>query len=294
MSSQHPDHPYPVLTHEELCELIQKLSLIFDVVRVVDAVSLFVVDMDRNGHCRMQSHHCHEIWHKNKRCENCISLLSYLKKTRLTKFEFIGEDVYHVTSQYILADQKPFTLEIVQKITGDVLRNSLDSPSLHQQLESYSALLYSDSLTGIHNRRYYDDQVADLRLDAIAMLDLDNFKKLNDTYGHIQGDSFLEDAAQELKAMVRSSDIVLRYGGDEFFLAFQNISRENLMEKLEKIRLRLHELGQRRFPDLELSASIGAVMGSAPVSKLLPYADSALYQAKSRKNHLFFHEDFIR
>lgn len=285
--------PFPVLSHNELNELIEQLSLIYDIVRLVDATSLYVVDIDTDGKCYYQGHHCHEVWHKKKRCENCVSLASYLGKTRLTKYEFLNDDVYHVTSQYIEVDELPYTLEIVQKVAPEALRGSMGTPSLLQQIEDYSTLIYSDSLTSIHNRRYYDEQVAKLRLDAVVMIDLDNFKSLNDTYGHMEGDHFLTEAALLIQSRIRISDILLRYGGDEFLLAFPNITRAVLMDKLEGIRSRIHELGLRKYPELNLSISAGAAMGSVSAGELMPYADKALYEAKEKKNQVQLWRDFI-
>lgn len=77
--------------------------------------------------------------------------------------------------------------------------------------------IYIDSVSGLYNRRYYDEQLSELcSAQALVMLDVDSFKMINDSYGHQTGDAALHMIAQAVKSCVRSSDAVVRYGGDEF------------------------------------------------------------------------------
>ena len=97
--------------------------------------------------------------------------------------------------------------------------------------------LYRDSLTDAYNRRYYEEVVRKTIGPAgVALLDVDNFKICNDTYGHYAGDMALKTAANAIQSCIRESDLLIRYGGDEFLLVLPGIPGDFLQTKLEQIR----------------------------------------------------------
>ncbi len=108
---------------------------------------------------------------------------------------------------------------------------------LQETTESYRAKLYHDVLTGTYNRRYYEDIASRIVGPAgIALIDVDDFKICNDTYGHYAGDMALETAANAIRSCIRESDLLIRYGGDEFLLVLPGIPGDILQTKLEQIR----------------------------------------------------------
>lgn len=103
-------------------------------------------------------------------------------------------------------------------------------------------ILYRDSLTGAYNRRYYEEVVRKTIGPAgVALLDVDNFKICNDTYGHYAGDMALKTAANAIQSCIRESDLLIRYSGDEFLLVLPGIPGDFLQTKLEQIRAALKE-----------------------------------------------------
>lgn len=95
---------------------------------------------------------------------------------------------------------------------------------LQETAESYRAKLYHDVLTGTYNRRYYEDIASRIVGPAgIALMDVDDFKICNDTYGHHAGDVALKTVASAIQSCIRSSDLLIRYGGDEFLLVLPGI-----------------------------------------------------------------------
>ena len=97
--------------------------------------------------------------------------------------------------------------------------------------------LYKDALTGAYNRRFYEDEVKDMNGPAgVAVIDLDDFKIYNDTYGHHAGDLVLETAADIIRRYVRKSDMLIRYGGDEFLLILPDIQSDIFAAKLKMIQ----------------------------------------------------------
>ena len=95
------------------------------------------------------------------------------------------------------------------------------------------------------------------------MIDMDNFKHINDRFGHQAGDAALYRAAQAIKSQIRSDDELVRYGGDEFFLLFRDLPQQILEKKLQSIRATLDEIVIEEYPELHISASIGGDYGEA-------------------------------
>lgn len=165
--------------------------------------------------------------------------------------------------------------------------------------ESMRKQAYYDHLTGVYNRAMFmiqlrhDMKQADRnqKLVSVLFLDLDAFKAVNDTYGHAIGDLLLQQVAGRLKACVRSSDTVARFGGDEFAIILTNITEaENVREVAEKIRQSLLAPYDLHGNSLTISASIGFSIypaDSQDPQALIDLADRAMYRVKfSGKNNV--------
>jgi two-component system cell cycle response regulator len=151
-----------------------------------------------------------------------------------------------------------------------------------------------DALTGIWNRRAIFEALA-RELDraarqeipvAIVLIDLDHFKLVNDTHGHLVGDEVLRETAQRIRSMVRSYDAVGRYGGEEFLVVAPECDARRAMDLAERIRLSLLQGPiQTSGPAIPVTLSLGVVhleKGSQmEINKVLSAADQALYKAKS-------------
>ena len=148
-------------------------------------------------------------------------------------------------------------------------------------------LLYIDSLTSVYNRRYYDEhfQGSD-NIQAMVVIDVDNFKHINDNYGHDVGDIVLQNIAQTVLSCVRKTDAVIRYGGDEFVIIFFNIPQDIFEKKLERIRHSVDSLIIDDRPVLHMSISIGGAYGIGTIKKLFKAADNMMYQSKKAKNQV--------
>lgn len=148
-------------------------------------------------------------------------------------------------------------------------------------------LLYTDSLTGTYNRRYYDDYIQNAEdIQAAVMIDVDNFKYINDNYGHDAGDIVLHSIAQTILSCVRRSDAVIRYGGDEFAVIFYQIPEEAFENKLEKIRYLVEILSVNEYPKIHMSISVGGAYGTKRANELFKIADRMMYQSKLTKNQV--------
>jgi diguanylate cyclase (GGDEF)-like protein len=150
-----------------------------------------------------------------------------------------------------------------------------------------------DPLTGLFNRRYLDDTLPRelhriLRKGTplcVAMLDLDHFKRFNDTFGHDAGDLALRESSRLLRENLRKSDIACRYGGEEFLLVLPDSALEDASQRLEQIRSRFESMEIRREGQLLATITFSAGIATAPEhgstpEELLRAADAALYAAK--------------
>jgi two-component system, sensor histidine kinase LadS len=170
-----------------------------------------------------------------------------------------------------------------------VARDITERKSLEDKLVK---LATTDSLTGIWNRRYFRS-LAKRELDrtnryggelALIMIDLDHFKKINDTYGHAVGDEALKMVAGTGHATLRRIDIFARYGGEEFVIALPETPLEQAVQVAERLRLTLAETPiTTENGHLHITVSIGLTItgpGSTDLNTLIQQADEALYQAK--------------
>ena len=147
-----------------------------------------------------------------------------------------------------------------------------------------------DGLTGLYNKKYTQSLIEDYLtgegsrgIHAVIMIDIDNFKCINDTLGHIQGDAALIAVAQSLQSLFRASDVVGRIGGDEFLILLKNLdSNRILLEKLRTACCVLREI-HLEDPDYRVSGSVGASIYPADGTsyrELYQKADTALYHSK--------------
>lgn len=229
---------------------------------------------------------CYEFWKKDKPCENCISRDVLDSQGEESKIEFIDDQMYQVFSRYVEIDGEPYVMEMIKDLDERTLLDSEGYEKLLSHLTVYNEKLYKDALTGAYNRRFYEDEVKDMKDPAgVAVIDLDDFKIYNDTYGHHAGDLALETAADIIRRYVRKSDMLIRYGGDEFLLILPDIQSDIFAAKLKMIQERIYEATIAGYNRLQMSVSIGGVMfNSGDIKEAVSRADKLMYRAKKRKN----------
>lgn len=280
------------MTAAEVTRLIAELRKVFDIVRLVDVATTTVCATEASKTVTHGEDQCFAVWDKPGRCENCVSARAFAQKTRLTKFEFIGSDIFYVVSKYVEVDDKPYVLEIVSNVTDHVLLGTLGKERLIQSVEHHNNKLYRDPLTGAYNREYYEEHLASFQqASALAMIDVDNFKQINDTFGHLAGDKALQVVVETLQKNMRGVDAVIRYGGDEFLLVFRSMEREAFRAKLEQLRELVSQAKVEGYPDLRITVSIGGnCTGDAGMNRIR-MADESLYRAKETRNTVCFYCD---
>ena len=152
------------------------------------------------------------------------------------------------------------------------------------QPSSYLLAFYRDALTRAYSRMYLDNFLPDLEhADGVAIIDVDKFKHINDTYGHPVGDEALCAIAGTILSCIRSSDTLIRYGGDEFLLIFSQISEEVFRRRLRRISEAVAEATLPEHPELRFGVSVGGVYQVSPLAEAIRQADYIMYQRKAQK-----------
>lgn len=262
--------------------MLNYLQSAFDIVRLVDAATNRQFFLNNAGEAAEEPYRCYAVWKRGERCENCISAKVFSTRGRAAKFEFVGGDVYHVLAKYLEVEGVPYSLELVSRITDETLFGAYGRSELVRSISNYNRKLYCDPLTGARNRQYYAEQLKEMRGDfAVAMMDADDFKSINDTYGHQAGDLALKAIAKTALACMRGSDCCVRYGGDEFLLLFREIPFDRFAARMEEIRLAVLGVTLQEYPEIRLSVSIGGTYGTGGMPELIRLADQMLYQSKA-------------
>ena len=200
---------------------------------------------------------------------------------------------------------KPFDfMDIIEKIHSaeNIINTHKKLTFLNERLEK---CVNTDHLTEIKTMRFFNQEASkELRRakrykhnTAILMLDVDHFKNINDTHGHIAGDKALKAIANRLVKATRESDLVCRYGGEEFIILFPEISHENALIAAEKIRRNIQEMEIDIGNDtIKTTISIGVAVkryqSDYSLEQVIYMADKALYKAKNkgRNNSVLYDE----
>ncbi len=174
---------------------------------------------------------------------------------------------------------------------------------LHERLAQLTELATVDPVTGLFNRRYLETRLEaeverarrqgqDL---ALLLIDIDDFKRVNDTRGHLEGDRILRDVADLLRAGVRIFDVCARYGGEEFVIVMPAASALVAQQVAERIRLRVERSFTNDSPSVTVSVGVGMLDSASTADELLDVADRALISAKrAGKNLVWIGNDQIR
>ena len=257
-----PNQDFPRLTMQQAQEEMACFKKIYPIVRLVDLKTL-------------DEQPCYAPWKDHGRCRRCIGREALNCKGKKSKIEYLGSKAYQATARYLEVDGVPYVMEMIQAMDAD-------TPLTPTEVSE----LYLDVLTGAYNRRYYEEHLRHKYLAAgVAVIDLDDFKLYNDTFGHHAGDVALETAVHTINECIRDSDMLIRYGGDELLLVLPDISGDDFVRKLRQIDSLIHEAPVPGYDKLQLSASIGGVLSAGrTVEDAFKQADKLMYQAKLQKN----------
>lgn len=282
------------MTKQESELMIEQLQKVFEVVRLLDADTLKTGKLKDDKDSEEYPCKCYDFWKKGARCKNCTSREALTKKTEVLKLEYVNSKIYQVISKYVEVDGVPYVLEMVNSMASDTIMDEDGRTELIKQLSGYNRELYSDALTGVYNRRYYEERIKNSEIAAgVAMIDLDDFKIYNDTFGHDAGDLALTTVVDIIKSYIRSTDMLIRMGGDEFLLVMPGIIDQAFTDKLKKIQEQIHDTKIPGYSQLRLSISIGGTLSipGKTIESTVRKADQYMYQAKTCKDMVVIEYD---
>ena len=248
-----------VLTEEQAESEVARASRIYPVVRLLDEKAV-----ESETHCLLLGESCPCLR------QVCREVLDKGEGEVVEQLR-VGDEIHRGTVRYVEVDGKPSVLLMARPLEplGDTDRE----------------LLYTDALTGVKNRRYYEDRLRNTRITAgVAVIDLDDFKMLNDTFGHHVGDLALKTAAQAMQKSIRSTDTLVRLGGDEFVIVMPNISSGDFAVRLRDVSDTIMSAIIPGHEKLRLSASVGGALASVQtVEDAVRRADKLMYHAKIKR-----------
>ena len=273
------------ITRQQAEEEAKMLEKVFDVVRFLEGDFFEQMQDDPRIGVKIGMCQCYDFWKKNKPCENCTSMKAYAEKKQKTKLEFLDADVFLVISRYLEIDDEACVMELVKHLENDTLIDTDGRDKLVGKLKGYQDKLYIDPVTGVYNRRYFEDEIRNMQNSAgVAMIDLDDFKLYNDIYGHDMGDQVLCIVADVIKNCIRKTDKLIRYGGDEFLLILSDMVRGTLRGKLLQIQEAIENATIPNCSRLKLTESIGGVISEdGQIDEAIAKADQLMYKAKDHK-----------
>ncbi|MES9927917.1 MAG: GGDEF domain-containing protein, partial [Candidatus Thiodiazotropha sp. 6PDIVS] len=212
-----------------------------------------------------------------------------------------------VSDEFVAFDQQ-LQLNLMYAVVGFVVIEILlylgiiyGSRKLHRVVDQQTQEIYRlkefykerserDSLTALYNHRYFNERLlqemhraqrSDSHL-SLMMCDLDDFKEINDRYGHLAGDEVLEGVASMIREVVRSSDFAGRYGGEEFIIALPETHTDDAVKIAQRLIESIASYDCSKLSGHQITASVGVAMWDARqnLSSFIHNADQALYQAK--------------
>ena len=248
------------MTRLEADEEVLKYSDLYPVVEILDRKTLEDTD-----YCIMCGNSCP--------CMRKVAIDVLDNGGEQTRSLRMGDDCHRATARYVEVDGEPRVFFFAQPLDVDG-----DGKVMGE-------LLYHDALSGVYNRRFYEDRLRHQFIAAgVAIFDLDDFKLVNDTLGHHAGDLAIKAAARAMRSCIRDTDMLVRYGGDEFVLVLPGIGRDDFRNKLRTLARKVAETTVHGYPTLKLAASVGGVLAAGrTIEDSVRSADKLMYRAKQHK-----------
>lgn len=186
-----------------------------------------------------------------------------------------------------------FAVNLLVKLAARLRANNDTVSRNVQKRRQYERAAMFDGLTGIHNRRWLDETLHRLATRherggsvlSLSLIDIDHFKQFNDRFGHAAGDHVLTTVATVLSTNLRPTDLVARFGGEEFVILFPDTDLDHALIAAERVRHAV-EIAENRMPDgtplprITISMGVAQMQPQQPVAELLKIADHAMYRAK--------------
>lgn len=273
------------ISSADLSHYLKIFKIMFSVVRILDSDCYGYCMAKNDGSTEDLRAPCYKIWNRSQRCHNCISLRAMETHKTEHKFEVFENEVFSVYSCYLEVDGKPHVIELLSEVGTAMMHGYEKNPTLLELVQNDHIELFQDIQLGCYNRRFFEERRYSLdRISALAMIDIDDFKSINDKYGHPMGDSVLKTITETILNNIRDSDFLIRMGGDELMIGFVGMKKNRLKIKLEEIRKSIDNICILENENIHTTVSIGGTYCQGYSESARQIADHALYEGKQTKN----------
>lgn len=284
---------------EELIEILNGIKFIektYEVMRIIDPINKKVLSYKENKIVETDQT-CHYFWSREESCNNCVSTKAYRENDTFIKLEYFKDKVYMVLAIPVVRNGVKVVVELLKDVTNNMLVVNKEEEmevDVHSIINSANDLLIRDHLTGLFNRRYMDERLqADIINNALQkkslsliMADIDFFKDINDTYGHLAGDYVLKEIAKIFNNSIRKGkDWVARYGGEEFLICLSDTRKDVATKIAERMRIKIeNKVFEYEGKEFKLTTSFGVYTlisnDGSKLESILEFVDKNLYKAK--------------
>ncbi|GHV07631.1 hypothetical protein AGMMS50229_14780 [Campylobacterota bacterium] len=212
----------------------------------------------------------------------------------------IEGDAALIAEAFVIDDKQVITIRLLQQdyrdrvgVLNDARSKLLENRELSRNLDHYREKSRMDGLTGVFNRSTFIELLHNFIMESnikskslsLIMMDIDNFKKFNDTYGHLAGDEVLRAVGAHLRESCRSDDVVARYGGEEFCVVLRGSTQENTIKTAHLLCEGIRKIRVAALPTITISIGCAIYRRNESIEQFIKRADMALYDIKySTKN----------
>ena len=284
---------------QTLISQLTTFEKMYEQVRIVDPIKKEVLFVKNKNQEELMPvlEACFGIWGKGTVCKNCISMRAYNENDTFIKIETSPDKIIMVTAIPVKIEDRMVVVELLKNVTKSMIlgdRELTESLEIKRLLEQANVAAVTDELTQIYNKRYIIERLpADMvksHLEnqpiSLLMADIDHFKKVNDTYGHVAGDYILKEVAGILEKNTRQDmDWIARFGGEEFMVCLTNTNKETAWAIADEMRKAIEDtVFSYNGEKIKLTSSFGLYTITSEemidYETLIHRSDKKLYEAK--------------
>lgn len=218
---------------------------------------------------------------KHDYCESLIEelFLDERIKGRKPRKEIYKD--YFINIDEVLINKEPCYVAIIESINEDA----------HVENLKLNNLVYKDFSTGVYNRNMWEHiitgeaNMGSLEYFSVAVIDVDDLKKVNDKIGHVEGDIIIKEVANSILKIIRREDIAIRYGGDEFLIIFPGMEEKSVLRVIGKIKKHLYSSLSRIHKKIDISVGVSEGRNLRELLDTMEQADFKMYKQKREKKH---------
>ena len=278
---------------------IKILDNIFMIQRIVDPQEKKVIELESTLKA-FGSHKCFDFWKSGASCPNCISMRALNENSSFSKLVSLNDKLYMIIAAPLNINNKTYILELIKDVTNDTLFSNYKDKTIEElkyEINKLNMLVVTDELTSIYNVRYLNENLPvalnHLSLPdysvSIIILDIDKFKLINDTYGHLCGDYIIKEFANLINSYINKiGGWACRYGGDEFICVIENISEKDTYDKIYSFKRILKNTSFiYQDNEIHITCSYGIANLSnenITLTEALNLVDSRLYESKKTRD----------